>query len=60
MIMYCKKCRYLFSAKIIVTQCPNCGKKTVCPASEAECAEYERIQMVNKQDHWENAPTLYA
>lgn len=58
MILCCEKCRYLFSAEEVITQCPDCGKVAVRPASEAENAEYARIQLVNQQDRWEPAASI--
>lgn len=58
MILCCEKCRYLFSAEEETTQCPDCGKVAVRPASEAENAEYARIQLVNQQDQWESVTSI--
>lgn len=41
MIFACDTCHYLFSQTARPKQCPDCGKYTVRPASEAEKQEFE-------------------
>ena len=44
MIFACDSCHFLFSGDARPEQCPDCGKYTVRPASEAERQEYsERL-----------------
>ena len=43
MIQTCDSCRYTFKAAV-TDQCPDCGKYSVRPATEAEQAEYWKIQ----------------
>lgn len=51
MIYTCEKCKFLFEAEIEVTQCPDCGKFEVRPASQQEINEYARYQA--EKDAWD-------
>lgn len=54
MIYYCQHCRYTFSKDILTTQCPDCGKNMVRPATEDEVADYERMRKEVTHDKWDD------
>lgn len=43
-IYTCDSCHYTFEAEAGCNQCPDCGKKRVRPANEAERREYQERQ----------------
>lgn len=45
----CDACKYLFESENEETQCPDCGKIAVRPATQDEIEEYE-----NRQSVWED------
>lgn len=59
MLYACAACRYMFEAESEVEQCPDCGKRSVHPANQAEMQEYERLRQV-KDDWFDQAPLSYS
>lgn len=54
MIYSCEYCHFVFENEDFSKQCPDCGKYTVRPATEAEEREYYRIQieLASGLDNW--------
>ena len=56
MIYACDACRYIFEAKEAITQCPDCGKYEVRPATENEVSEYKKRHL--EADDWDDGGGL--
>lgn len=52
MIYACDACRYIFESDEQITQCPDCGKYEVRPATENEVSEYKKRLL--ESDDWDD------
>ena len=49
-ICTCRKCRYIFTAPVIPSRCPDCGGKDILKASGHEVEQYRRFREIIREE----------